>query len=80
MSVVVEDCTNVNNPAWSPLQTNTLRSDTSYFSDPQLTNYPFRFYRPGRHKKFVIVFMQMCGVRLLYRLLDSKAQVKVITD
>ena len=28
-----------------PLQTNTLSSDSLYFSDPQWTNYPARFYR-----------------------------------
>ena len=43
--VVVEACTNLANPAWSPLQTNTLSSNTLYFSDPQWTNYPARFYR-----------------------------------
>ena len=45
LSVVVEACTNPANPIWSPLQTNTLRSDSLYFSDPQWTNYPARFYR-----------------------------------
>ena len=43
--VVVEACTNLNNPAWSPLLTNTLIDGSSYFSDPQWTNYPSRFYR-----------------------------------
>jgi YD repeat-containing protein len=45
MVVVVEACTNLANPIWSPLQTNTLISGTSYFIDPQWTNYPGRFYR-----------------------------------
>jgi BspA type Leucine rich repeat region (6 copies) len=45
MSVVVEACTNMVNPIWSPLQTNTLSGDTLYFSDPQGTNYPARLYR-----------------------------------
>ncbi|HUE36529.1 MAG TPA: leucine-rich repeat domain-containing protein [Candidatus Acidoferrum sp.] len=44
-SVVVEGCTNLSHPAWSPLQTNTLTSSSWYFSDPQWTNYPNRFYR-----------------------------------
>ena len=43
--VAVEACTDLANPIWSPLQTNTLSSDTPYFSDPHWTNYPARFYR-----------------------------------
>jgi hypothetical protein len=43
--VVVEGCTNLANPIWSPLQTNTLIGDSLYFSDPQWTNFPARFYR-----------------------------------
>jgi hypothetical protein len=45
MAVVVQACTNLVNPFWSPVGTNTLISGTSYFSDPQWTNYPARFYR-----------------------------------
>ena len=45
MAVVVEACTNLTNPAWSPLVTNTLNSDTVYFSDSQWTNNRIRFYR-----------------------------------
>jgi hypothetical protein len=45
ISVVVDACTNLANPDWSPLQTNTLTSGWCYFSDPQWTNYPGRFYR-----------------------------------
>jgi hypothetical protein len=44
-SIVVEACTNLANHAWSPVGTNTLTSGWSYFSDPQWTNYPARFYR-----------------------------------
>ena len=44
-SVVVQGCTNLSSPVWSPLQTNTLTSSSWYFSDPQWTNYPNRFYR-----------------------------------
>ena len=44
-SVVVEACTNLANPVWSPVSTNTLTDGSSYFSDPQWTNYPDRFYR-----------------------------------
>jgi hypothetical protein len=43
--VVVEACTNLANPSWSPVGTNTLTGGSSYFSDPQWTNYPIRFYR-----------------------------------
>ncbi|MGA2863894.1 MAG: leucine-rich repeat domain-containing protein [Verrucomicrobiota bacterium] len=43
--VVVEASTNLANPAWSPLATETLTGDSFYFSDPQWTNYPARFYR-----------------------------------
>jgi hypothetical protein len=44
-SVVVEATTNLANPIWSPVQTNTLTGGTNYFSDPWWTNYPSRFYR-----------------------------------
>ncbi len=43
--VVVEATTNLANPTWSPLATNTLSSGSSYFSDPWWTNYQTRFYR-----------------------------------
>jgi hypothetical protein len=45
LSVVVEACTNLASPVWIPLQTNTLTNGSFYFSDPQWTNYPARFYR-----------------------------------
>ena len=45
MDIVVEACTNLANPVWTPLQTNTLTSDLLYFSDPAWTNYPARHYR-----------------------------------
>jgi hypothetical protein len=43
--IIVEACTDLSNPMWQPIQTNTLTSGVSYFSDPQWTNYPGRFYR-----------------------------------
>jgi hypothetical protein len=43
--VVVEACTNLANPVWQPVYTNTLTGGSPYFSDPQWTNYPARFYR-----------------------------------
>jgi len=45
LSVVVEACTNLSHPVWSPLQTNVLTSSSWFFSDPQWTNYASRFYR-----------------------------------
>jgi hypothetical protein len=44
--IVVEACTNLANPIWFPVQTNTLPTvGSSYFSDPAWTNYPGCFYR-----------------------------------
>jgi len=45
IDVVVEASTDLANLSWIPLQTNTLTGGSSYFSDPQWTNYPGRFYR-----------------------------------
>jgi hypothetical protein len=44
-SVVVEACTNLAQAAWSPVATIDTTNGSSYFSDPQWTNYPSRFYR-----------------------------------
>jgi hypothetical protein len=43
--IVVEACTNLVIPSWSPLATNTLSGGSSSFSDPEWTNSPRRFYR-----------------------------------
>lgn len=43
--VVVEAATDLVNPTWSPVATNTLAVGSSYFSDPQWSSYPRRFYR-----------------------------------
>jgi hypothetical protein len=43
--VVVDACTNLINPIWLPLQTNTLTGTPTYFSDPWWSNYINRFYR-----------------------------------
>ena len=45
ISVVVETCTNLAQMTWRPVATNTLTSGASYFSDPQWTNFPGRYYR-----------------------------------
>ena len=44
-TIVVEACTDLTNPVWIPVGTNTLTGGSSYFSDSQWTNYPGRFYR-----------------------------------
>jgi len=43
--VVVEACTDLGQPIWSPVGTNMLADGSSHFSDPMRTNYPTRFYR-----------------------------------
>jgi len=43
--VVVEACTNLANPDWKPVVTNTLTGGSSYFCDSQWTNHPSRYYR-----------------------------------
>jgi hypothetical protein len=43
--IVVEASTNLATPLWTPLQSLTLTNGLFYFSDPQWTNYPGRFYR-----------------------------------
>ena len=45
LTLVVEACTNLANPVWFPVGTNTFTGDSSYFGDPRWTNYPGRFYR-----------------------------------
>ncbi|MGH8022160.1 MAG: leucine-rich repeat domain-containing protein, partial [Limisphaerales bacterium] len=46
-AVVVEASTNLSNPRWQPISTNTITAaaGTNSFSDPQSRNYPVRFYR-----------------------------------
>jgi hypothetical protein len=43
--VIVDACTNLANPTWLPISTNTLMDEPSHFSDPQWTNHAARFYR-----------------------------------
>ncbi len=43
--IVVEASTNLANPNWYPLRTNTLNGNSLYFGDPQGADYPARFYR-----------------------------------
>jgi BspA type Leucine rich repeat region (6 copies) len=43
--IVVEACTNLSNPVWIPVGTNTLSAGTSAFSDSQSSHFPNRYYR-----------------------------------
>jgi hypothetical protein len=43
--IVVEASLDLATASWTPLQTCTLTNGSIYFSDPQWTNYPARFYR-----------------------------------
>ncbi len=44
--IVVETCTNLANPVWLPVVTNTLSgTGTGNFSDPQTGSYGARYYR-----------------------------------
>jgi len=45
LSVVVQATASLSSAAWTPVATNTLAAGWSYFTDPQWTNYPGRFYR-----------------------------------
>ena len=45
-TIVVEACTNLANPVWLPVATNTLSgTGIGTFSDPQTGSYPARYYR-----------------------------------
>jgi hypothetical protein len=44
-TVVIEATTNLANPVWTPVSTNTFSGGLSYFSDYGWTNHPNRFYR-----------------------------------
>ncbi|MGP8198833.1 MAG: leucine-rich repeat domain-containing protein [Limisphaerales bacterium] len=48
-SVVVEACTDLASPVWIPLTNVTLTNGSFYFSDPQWSNCPTRFYRINSH-------------------------------
>jgi hypothetical protein len=43
--VVVEATPSLSSPDWQPVQTNTLVTGSTYFSDPQWTNFSGRYYR-----------------------------------
>ncbi len=44
-TVIVEAATNLSQPVWQPLQTNTLIGAPQFFSDPQFNQRPKSFYR-----------------------------------
>ena len=43
--ILVEACTNLASASWTSLRSCTITNGSIYFSDPQWTNYPRRFYR-----------------------------------
>ena len=43
--IVVEVNTDLADPVWTPVGTNTLSGGSSYFSDPEWKNNSRRFYR-----------------------------------
>jgi hypothetical protein len=45
LTVVIQAATNLVNPSWTPLQTNTITNGTWSFSEPVHSNSPARFYR-----------------------------------
>lgn len=45
LAIVVEACTNLASPIWSPVQTNVLTGGSAFFGDPKWTNYRARYYR-----------------------------------
>lgn len=44
-TVVVEGCTNMADPVWVSIQTNTLADGPDYFGDSEWTNHAGRYYR-----------------------------------
>jgi hypothetical protein len=47
LSVIVEACSNLANPVWTPLKTMTLKNGHAYFSEPLSANSTGRFYGIG---------------------------------
>ena len=45
--IVVEACTNLANPTWTPLQRLWLTSSPFYFNEPFQPNSPARYYQIG---------------------------------
>ncbi len=45
--IVVEACTNLANPVWTPVQSMTVTNGLVYFIDPNWSNYPTRYYGIG---------------------------------
>ena len=43
--IMVEAATDLSSSGWTPLQALTVTNGSVYFTDPQWTNYPGRFYR-----------------------------------
>ena len=49
LTVVIEATTNLTNPTWTTISTNTLPNGSDYFSDPDGANHPIRVYRLRGH-------------------------------
>jgi hypothetical protein len=47
LPIAVDACTNLGNPVWTPLTNMTLTNGSVYFSDPNWTNFPVRYYGIG---------------------------------
>lgn len=43
--VVIQACTELSNPVWTPLQSQVISNGAAYFSDTNTTAHPQRFYR-----------------------------------
>ena len=43
--VTIEACTNLVEAVWEPIVTSNLTAGSLYFSDPEYTNHPSRFYQ-----------------------------------
>jgi hypothetical protein len=44
-TLVIEACTNLSMTNWAPVFTNTTSTNVLFYTDPDATNYPWRFYR-----------------------------------
>ncbi len=44
---MVEAFTNLANPVWVPVQSMTVTNGLAYFTDPNWSNYPTRYYGIG---------------------------------
>ena len=72
---VFQFCTNLGNPVWQPLQTNSLVNGTNYFSDGKWTNFPGRFTACARrnHRRWAsLYFSPTSGELARFRVVGEK--------